>query len=139
VRYRYTTMMVLKRLSPYILGLLFVGAGVNHFIDPDFYLAMMPPYLPAHAELILLSGILEVLAGVGVFMARWRQKAGMLMILVMIGVFPANVHMAMNPAVFPEIPVWFLYLRLPLQGVLIWWAWAATRLEDGAQPLPDGL
>ena len=51
------------------------------------------------------------------------------MILIMVVVFPANLHMALNPAEFAEVPVWFLYVRLPLQGVLIWWAWVATRVE----------
>ena len=130
MRHGYRFMMVLKRLSPYILGLLFIGAGVNHFIDPDFYLAMMPPYLPFHAELIFLSGVFEVVAGLGVFIPRLRRVAGIFMILILIGVFPANLHMALTPEAFPDIPAWGLYVRLPLQGVLIWWAWVATRVED---------
>ena len=119
-----------QRISLYALGLLFIGAGLNHFIDPDFYVPMMPPYLPFHAELIFLSGVFEVVAGVGVFIPRLRRAAGILMILILIGVFPANVHMALNPDTFPDIPAWGLYVRLPLQGALIWWAWVATRVEE---------
>lgn len=119
-----------QQISLYALGLLFIGAGLNHFIDPDFYVAMMPPYLPFHAELIFLSGVFEVVAGVGVFIPRLRRAAGILMILILIGVFPANVHMALNPDTFPDIPAWGLYVRLPLQGALIWWAWGATRVEE---------
>ncbi len=124
-----TLMTTLQRVSLYGLGLLFIAAGVNHFINPDFYLEMMPPYLPWHFELVILSGVLEVVAGLGVFVVRFRKASGLFMILIMIGVFPANLHMALNPADFAEVPVWFLYFRLPLQGVLMWWAWVATRVD----------
>lgn len=122
-------MTTLQRISLYGLGLLFIAAGANHFINPGFYLEMMPPYLPRHYELVIVSGIFEVIAGLGVFIERFRKASGLFMILIMIGVFPANLHMALNPADFPDVPVWFLYLRLPLQGILIWWAWVATRVE----------
>ena len=124
-----------ERASLYALGLLFIVAGANHFINPAFYLEMMPPYLPWHDELVLLSGVFEVIGGLSVFITRFRRAAGLFMILIMIGVFPANLHMALNPAAFPHVPVWFLYLRLPLQGVLIWWAWVVTRVEgQSGQP-----
>jgi uncharacterized membrane protein len=119
-----------NRVSLYALGLLFIAAGANHFVNTAFYLAMMPPYLPWHYELVMLSGILEIIAGLGVFAMRFRRAAGLFMILIMIGVFPANLHMALNPVAFPDAPVWLLYVRLPLQGVLIWWAWVATRVEE---------
>ena len=111
------------------LGLLFIAAGANHFLNPGFYLEMMPDYLPWHGELVMLSGILEIIAGLGVFVSRFRRAAGLFVILIMIGVFPANLHMALNPGDFPDMPAWFLVVRLPLQGVLIWWAWVATRVK----------
>lgn len=116
-----------SRYSLIGLSVLFVAAGLNHFVNLDFYLPMMPVYLPAHRELILLSGALEILGGLAVLIRAWRPMAGWALILIMIGVFPANLHMALNPADFPDVPIWFLYVRLPLQGVLIWWAWRATR------------
>jgi len=119
-----------NRVSLYALGLLFIAAGANHFVNAAFYLAMMPPYLPWHCELVMLSGILEIIAGLGVFATRFRRAAGLFMILILIGVFPANLHMALNPVAFPDAPVWLLYLRLPFQGMLIWWAWVATRVEE---------
>lgn len=124
-----------QRISLYALAALFVAAGANHFINPGFYLEMMPPYLTWHYELVILSGVFEILAGVGALIPRFRRAAGLFMILIMIGVFPANLHMALNPADFPDVPAWFLYLRLPLQGVLIWWAWVATR--NSAQDTSD--
>ena len=126
----HDVMTTRQRASLYALALLFVAAGTNHFINPEFYLEMMPPYLPAHLELVILSGVFEIVAGLGVLLPRFRQKAGIFMILIMIGVFPANLHMALNPSAFPEVPTWFLYLRLPLQGLLIWWAWTATRVKE---------
>ncbi len=88
---------------------------------------MMPPWLPAHDALILVSGALEIVGGLAVFVARWRRLVGWALVLIMVGVFPANLHMALNPALFPDVPAWALWVRLPLQGVLIAWAWWATR------------
>ena len=59
-----------------------------------------------------------------------RRPAALFMILILIGVFPANLHMALNPEAFPDIPAWALYVRLPLQGLLIWWAWVVSRYEQ---------
>lgn len=117
----------LRRFGVVALGLLFVAAGLNHFISLDFYLPMMPPYLPAHRELIWLSGGLEVIGGLAVLVPAWRSAAGWGMVALMVAVFPANLHMALNPADFSDVPAWFLYIRLPLQGLLIWWAFAVTR------------
>jgi len=110
-----------------VLGLLFIAAGANHFLNPGFYLRIMPTWLPAHRELVALSGALEILGGLGVFVAPVRSWAGWGLILLLVAVFPANLHMALNPELFPELPQGALWARLPLQGVLIIWAWWATR------------
>jgi uncharacterized membrane protein len=109
------------------LGLLFIAAGTNHFLNPDFYVRIMPPWLPAHRELVALSGVLEILGGLAVFLAPVRSWAGWGLVLLLVAVFPANLHMALNPELFPELPQGALWARLPLQGVLIAWAWWATR------------
>jgi len=109
------------------LGLLFIAAGANHFLNPGFYLRIMPPWLPAHRELVALSGALEILGGVAVFVAPARPWAGWGLILLLVAVFPANLHMALNPELFPELSRGALWARLPLQGALIIWAWWATR------------
>lgn len=116
-----------RRFLLLALALFFVLAGANHFLNPDFYLQIMPPYLPAHLELIYLSGLLEVLGGIGVLIPRYRRAAGWLLVAVIIGVTPANIHMALHPELYPAIPLWALYLRLPLQALIIAWAWWATR------------
>ena len=116
-----------RRLSLFGLAVVFVAAGVNHFLNPAMYLRIMPPYLPMPLTLIYLSGVLEILGGLAVLPRRTRAAAGWFLVLLLVAVFPANVHMAIHPEEFAPIPAWTLYARLPLQLVLIWWAYAATR------------
>jgi uncharacterized membrane protein len=119
-----------KRLALLALALLFTVAGVNHFLNPEVYVGIMPPYLPAHLELVYLSGLLEIAGGVAVLVPALRDAAGWGLILLLLGVFPANVHMALNPELFAEVPLAALYIRLPLQFVLMAWAYWATRPEN---------
>jgi uncharacterized membrane protein len=104
-----------------------IGAGLAHFINPAFYLRIMPPWLPWHEELILLSGACEVAAGVMVLVPRTRRLGGLFAIAVLVGVFPANVWMAVDPSIWPEVPGWARWVRLPLQAIPIAWAWAVTQ------------
>ena len=115
-----------------VLGLAFVAAGVNHFVHPDVYAAIMPPYLPWHAELVALSGAAEVALGLLALPARTAPLAGWGLVALLVAVFPANVHMALHPELFPDIPAWVLYARLPFQGVLVWWAYRWTRPPGGS-------
>ena len=117
-----------NRIGLFLLGLFFIAAGTNHFVNPDFYVAIMPPYLPAHLELVYLSGLFEILGGIAVVLSPIRQWAGYGLIVLLIAVFPANLYMAMNPGKFVDIvSAWVLYARLPLQFLLIWWTFWATR------------
>jgi len=105
----------------------FVGAGVNHFVIPKTYKQIVPPDLGDPATLVWVSGVAEVAGGVGVLLPRTRRLAGFGLIALLAAVFPANVHMARNPAKFKKIPVWVLYARLPLQPLMMWWVWRATK------------
>ena len=119
---------IYNRIGLFLLGLFFIAAGTNHFVNPDFYIAIMPPYLPAHLELVYLSGLFEILGGVAVFLSPARQLAGNCLIVLLIAVFPANLYMAMNSDKFVNIAsAWALYARLPLQLLLIWWTFWVTR------------
>ncbi|HEY6888959.1 MAG TPA: hypothetical protein VI300_14300 [Solirubrobacter sp.] len=105
------------------LGVTFTAAGALHFVRPRMYEAIMPRYLPAHRELVLASGAAEIAGGVGVLHPRTRRLAGWWLIATLLAVFPANVEMAFNAERFKQFPPAALWARLPLQGVLIAWAW----------------
>ena len=119
-------------ISLFILGAFFVFAGLNHFLNTKFYLAMMPPYIPAHYELVIFTGVLEILGGIGLIFPFTRTWAGYGLILLLIAVFPANIYMAMNPEKFANVsPRWALYLRLPLQFLLIYWIYWTINQPSG--------
>ena len=125
-------------LSIGLLSLLFIAAGVNHFVSAGIYLKIMPEYLPWPLALVYVSGFFEVLGGVGLAIPRLRRAAGWGLIALLVAVFPANVGMLMNADQFPAIPVWALVVRLPLQGVLIAWVWwAAVKRPGIAQAAED--
>lgn len=117
----------LKASSRYLLGMFFLAAGINHFWHTAFYVAMMPPYLPWHLALVYLSGLAEAGLGALLFFSRWQVWAGWGMIALSLAVFPANVHMALHPELFTQFTPTGLWLRLPLQAVVIAWAWCYTR------------
>ena len=112
-------MKTLKKILRWILGVGMTGAGIYHFVNPVFYLKMMPPVLPAPLFLIYLSGVFEIALGILLLISKFTHFAAWGLIALLIAVFPANVYMAMNPQVFPEFSSTALYLRLPLQLVLI--------------------
>ena len=118
---------MLKSVLKWLLAVFMVAAGVNHFVNPAMYVRIMPPYLPWHLELVYISGVFEVLFGVLLLVPRFTRLAAWGLIALLVAVFPANVHMALNAAQFPEIPAAVLWLRLPLQGVFIAWAFWYTR------------
>jgi uncharacterized membrane protein len=127
-------MKIVKLLLKTLLTLFFVLAGINHFRDPDFYLKMMPPYLPWHAALNYLSGGFEFVLGVMLLIPRWARLAAWGIILLLIAVFPANIYMAMNPGRFADVNPVTLLVRLPFQALFIAWAYWFTRPEKH----PDG-
>lgn len=112
-------MKTLKKILQWILAVAMIAAGTNHFISPNFYLRMMPPVLPAPLFLIYLSGVFEIVLGITLLMPKFTRFAAYGLIALLIAVFPTNVYMAMNPQLFPEFGLTALYLRLPLQFVLI--------------------
>ena len=116
-----------RKLSVGLISILFVLAGLNHFISPALYVWIMPDYLPAHQQLVYVSGFLEVLGGIGVLIPALRRAAGWGLIALLIAVFPANIHMLLHVEQFPDIPYWLLIARLPLQFVLIAWIYFAVR------------
>lgn len=119
------TMRIVKVISLWILGIFFILAGWNHFRSHSTYVAIMPPGLPYKSLLVDISGVAEILGGLGVLVKWTRAAAGAGLILLLIAVFPANIHMALHH-VMPgawRVPVWALWVRLPLQAVLMAWVW----------------
>jgi uncharacterized membrane protein len=94
------------------------------------YERIMPDYLPRHHELVLLSGLAEIAGGVGVLVPQTRRAAAWGIVLMLVAVFPANVWMVQHPERFPGVPMWAMWLRLPLQVPLIWWAYRYTRRDE---------
>ena len=99
----------------------------NHFLATGFYLRMMPAYVPWHAELVYLSGLAEIALGILVLIPTTSRLAAWGLIALLIAVFPANLQMALHPDTFPEFSATGLWGRLPLQAVLVAWAYRYTR------------
>ena len=118
-----------KTISKYVLAIFMISAGVMHFVNPDFYMKIMPPYLPLHKELVFLSGVCEVALGVLLLVPKWSRWAAWGIIALLIAVFPANIYVFQNQEVLPAPPMVHL-LRLPLQAVFILWAYWHTRPND---------
>jgi uncharacterized membrane protein len=111
----------------YLFAILFILAGVLHFVFTPKYVSIMPPYLPAPTLLVQISGICEILGGLGLLVPVTQQAAACGIIALLVCVMPANLNMALHPNQWPAIPAWLLWLRLPLQLPLIYWAWLYTR------------
>jgi uncharacterized membrane protein len=126
-------MRPVKRVLLWLMGVFYVVAGGLHFLAPEAYLPMMPPYLPAHRALVVASGVAEVALGMAVLVPPLRRGAAWGIILLLLAVFPANVHIALH-----DVPLFgategagaLNWVRLPLQGVLIAWAWWYTGPDD---------
>ena len=112
-----------------LLASIFVISGTLHFLAPDVYLRIMPPYLPAHALLVHISGAAEILGGIGLLVPSTRHAAAWGLVILLIAVLPANIYMATSHMRLPGImgQTWAQWLRIPLQLPLIYWAWFCTR------------
>jgi uncharacterized membrane protein len=119
----------LKTVLRWLLTLFMVAAGVNHFVSPSDYVAIMPAALPAHLALVYISGVAEILGGLGLILPATRRLAAWGLVVLLVAIFPANVNMAVNqlPLGNSPAPAWVLWARLPLQAVLVAWAWWFTR------------
>jgi len=126
-------MQTLRTLLGWLMGLFYLTAGINHFWHPGFYLNIMPPYLPWHEALVYLSGVSEIVLGLLIFSPRYRSLAAWGIIAMLIAFMPVHIHMVMNPHLYSDVPEYVLWLRLPLQAVLIAWAYWYTRPSSSLQ------
>jgi uncharacterized membrane protein len=114
-------MSLFKKITIYFMGSAYIYVGIRHFIDPDFFLAIMPDYLPLHKEAVFVSGVFEILLGGMLLFPKSRKVAGWGLILLLIAVFPANIHLAQNEAAQQAIDIsqTAAIVRLPFQALFI--------------------
>src|SRR3984885_2305000 len=118
-----------KRIALVLAAIFYVFAGSEHFLNPGFYLKIVPPYIPWHVAMVNVSGCFEILGGLGLLIPRTRRAAAWGLIALLIAVFPANLYMATNPieAGAVSIAPVLRWGRLPIQVVLMWWVLWCTR------------
>tara|TARA_B100002019_G_C21247563_1_gene589242 strand:- start:571 stop:945 length:375 start_codon:yes stop_codon:yes gene_type:complete len=120
---------IIKSFLIIISSIFYVIVGIKHFIEPEYFLSIVPPYLPYHLELVYISGLFEILFGLLILFPKYRYYGAIGLILLLIAVFPANIYLAQSKeaqeaiGATQEIATW----RLPIQGVLIWIAYYIRR------------
>jgi uncharacterized membrane protein len=127
-------MRYLKIGGKCVFATLFLVAGAGHFVSPGSFVKIVPPYLPFPRELVFASGVFEVVLAVLLLLPQTTRVAAWGLIALLVAVFPANVYMYQHRELF-QIPPLVLLLRLPLQVLLIAWAWAYTRKQSSMAKL----
>jgi uncharacterized membrane protein len=123
----------MRQVSHLPLVALFLFVGVMHFARPEFFLPLMPRWLPRHAELVALSGVAELVTAVALVVPAWRSLGGWLAFATLLAVWPANWHHALSGGIaHPDLPpamadATLAWVRLPLQLPLLWWSWSIAR------------
>src|SRR5580698_1938523 len=123
----------MRTLLRWLAAIFFVVAGAFHFLKPEMYLQIMPPYFPAPQLLVAVSGVAEMAGGIGLLVRPFRRAAGWGLIALLIAVFPANIYMMQHPEKF-HFALWILLARLPLQVVLVVWVWFAAIQRSPSDP-----
>lgn len=126
-------MLSMKNLGLAIVFLWFMGGGIAHFTSTEFFVSIMPPWIGFHREIVYISGVFEILGALGILVPRLRQWAGNGLLLLVVCVTPANIHMWLNPELFPDVPDTFLTFRLVLQVALLALIWWCTRTASKTQ------
>ena len=119
----------MPRIPLLVIAAFFITGGIAHFVAAGFFIMAMPDYLGFHKELVIISGVFEILGAIGILIPKFRLLAGYGLIALIVAVYPANINMALHPEEYGDIPELLLYLRLPLQFVFIWFVWWAIAPE----------
>lgn len=117
-----------RKRARYFLAVFFFIAGLNHFLNPQPYLAMMPKALPAHEAMNIISGLAEMAGAIGVLIPRLQRLSGWCLLALLVAIYPANINVALNGWPGVSIPTWALWARLPLQFALAYWVYFACLL-----------
>ncbi|HEU4470187.1 MAG TPA: DoxX family membrane protein [Flavisolibacter sp.] len=118
---------IVKPFFLYLMAAAYIASGLNHFFNPKIYLKIMPPWLPWPQFLVAFTGVLEILLGLLLIPELTRRPAAWGLIILLILIFPANVQMMLNYWRAGNPYTWIAVLRLPVQALLIWWAWMYTK------------
>ncbi|WP_313114577.1 DoxX family protein [Aequorivita sediminis] len=110
----------------YLMGVLLVLAGMNHFRKPKLYERIMPPYIPAHSTMVMLSGVAEMLLGFMLMNQNSQEMAAWGIIILLIAFIPVHIYMLQDKKASMKLPKWALIVRFPLQLGLIYWAYLYT-------------
>jgi len=116
---RYATLILISTF--------FMVGGLFHMIKPDFFINIMPDYIAYHWELVIISGVFEILGALGLLYPKTRRFSAYGLIALCIAVLPANINMLINAQQFSEIPLIALIIRIPLQFLLIWLIWWSSK------------
>ncbi|MFT6850365.1 MAG: putative membrane protein [Sphingobacteriales bacterium] len=117
---------MIKLISLYLMAGLYMAAGINHFVNPKLYLRIIPRILPNPKMINILSGLAEIILAIGLLIPATRIYSAWGIIILLILIFPANIYHLTSAKLGVGLPIWILWLRLPMQGLLIWWAWIYT-------------
>ncbi|WP_166821279.1 DoxX family protein [Thalassoroseus pseudoceratinae] len=128
-------MTVLKPVSKWTLAAFMITAGVMHFVADDFFLKVVPTYLPWPEVIVSVSGVIEIVLGLLLVLPKTTRFAAWALIVFFVAVFPANIHVFYNQHLF-SLPHWLHIVRLPLQAVLIFWAYWHTIPADEPKTPP---
>lgn len=124
-----------KLVVRWLMALAMIAIGVDHFLQPEPFVAIVPAFLPAKAALVYISGVAEVAGGLGLLISRTRKWASWGLVALYVAVFPANINMAINEIQLGSstIPVWAMWLRLPFQLLFIVGALWVGRDDHGTK------
>ena len=109
-----------QRVALFVVFFWFLFGGIAHFVFTDLEARIVPPQISDPRDVVLITGILELAGAFGLLLPWTRRLAGWGLFLLTLAVTPANIYMLHVHDQFPQVPVWLLWLRLPLQGVLLW-------------------
>lgn len=112
------------------MAIALIAVGTDHWVNPQRYLAMMPPWVPLHYEMVLFTGAAEIAGALGILVRKTRSLAGLALAAYFVAVFPANIHNALNGLAVDGLPqaAWYYWARLPFQPLAIWWALFSAQL-----------
>jgi uncharacterized membrane protein len=124
---------IVSKISLWVQALFYTGSGINHLLNPGFYLELIPSYLPFHQAINIVSGIIEIVLGVGLIaLPKYRKQVAFCIIIFLLVILPAHIYHLSEEGCLPSgfcIPVWACWFRIFLQFAFMYWAWSIRKLR----------